>query len=755
VKKIILIEELIVLPTSLEQWQGPLMNGSASSPRAILSKGRNCGMTRPIPQVDVCIICALKEEADVVQQEVSKHCQTAFAIGTTDDDRFVYRYATITNNKLELLKLLLVCQTHPGPAFAARDVESLLDKFRPLFVGMSGICAGDKRHVRLGDLVVAEYAYHFEEGKVRLDQQGRMVHEPEGITYGPAEHILRYVHAFGAWETPVVALKKHVFNTDEPPRCVSALMASGMAVRSDDPFARWQQQCRKTWALDMEAASFYLALRNFPGIDGLVVKGVCDYADPSKDDVFHDFAARASALYLLTFIQEYVTIDTFRRERRGPFSVFTVPYQRNLFFTGRDELLTQIHTHFQTRQATTLALSGLSGIGKTQIAVEYAHRYQQEYQTVLWTDADTREALVSGYVTFADELKLQPQDKQDQTDVIKAVKAWLATQSKWLLILDHADDLSWIYEFLPARFDGHILLTTQAHATANLAHRIDVDPMPPDIGTLFLLRRALLTASDANLAEAAYADIAKARAICAELGGLPLALDQAGAYIDEMQCSLSDYLDCYRMHREDLLKRRGGLIADHPQSVATTFSSAFEQVQQKNAAALELLKFASYLGPDAIPLELITQRKVYLGALLEPVVADEFQLDRALERLQVYSLIQRDRKNRTLHIHRLVQAVLQESMNRDEGAKWKRRARNALSETLCDRCRKETGKHAEKQVNRYFDPIKGEEIVSRYTLPLFCNDCQEDLRVLVEDQTAFALVREQVCGSYTGLSALS
>src|SRR5437763_890108 len=189
------------------------MSDSASNSRTILLKGRNCGMVRPIPQVDVCIICALEEETVAAEQVVSEHCQTEFATGTTDDGRFVYRYTTITNNKQEPLTLFLVCQTHPGPVSAACDVGSLLREFQPRFVGMSGICAGDQRHLRLGDLVVAEYAYHCEKGKVILDQQGRQVHEPEGITYGPAESVLRYVRAFRAWETPVAALKKHVFNT--------------------------------------------------------------------------------------------------------------------------------------------------------------------------------------------------------------------------------------------------------------------------------------------------------------------------------------------------------------------------------------------------------------------------------------------------------------------------------------------------------------------------------------------------------------
>lgn len=103
-------------------------------------------------------------------------------------------------------------------------------------------------------------------------------------------------------------LKQDLQATDLPQRFV-AVMASGMAVRADDPFPWLQQQYhRQTIALDMEAASFYAALRSFT--HALVVKGVCDYADMKKNDTYHDYAARVSAVYLLGFLQEYVTEQT-------------------------------------------------------------------------------------------------------------------------------------------------------------------------------------------------------------------------------------------------------------------------------------------------------------------------------------------------------------------------------------------------------------------------------------------------------------
>src|SRR5262249_44394668 len=130
------------------------------------------------------------------------------------------------------------------------------------------------------------------------------------------------------------------------------------------------------------------------------------------------------------------------------------------------------------------------------------------------------------------------------------------------------------------KLGGCILLTTRAQAMGRLAHGIEIDTMPTDIGALFLLRRALLIPPDASLQDAAIADVVTAREICQELGGLPLALDQAGAFIEEVQCSLQDYQERYRTRRAQLLQRRGGLVPDHPKPVATTWSLSFERVEK-------------------------------------------------------------------------------------------------------------------------------------------------------------------------------
>src|SRR5579859_654068 len=124
--------------------------------------------------------------------------------------------------------------------------------------------------------------------------------------------------------------------------------------------------------------------------------------------------------------------------------IWNIPYPHNLVFTGREEILTHLTSALKAGQAMALsqpqALSGLGGVGKTQVAVEYAYQHHQDYQAVFWTLADTRESLVSGYITIARLLNLPEKDEQDQIIIIKAVLRWLTTHTEWLLILDNADD---------------------------------------------------------------------------------------------------------------------------------------------------------------------------------------------------------------------------------------------------------------------------------------------------------------------------
>jgi len=145
---------------------------------------------------------------------------------------------------------------------------------------------------------------------------------------------------------------------------------------------------------------------------------------------------------------------------------WNVPFRRNPFFTGREPVFTQVHELLYAGTTAALsqppAISGLGGIGKTQIAVEYAYRFQDDYQFVLWVQANTLETLLADFVTLATQLNLPEQNEQGQQVVVQAMKQWLETHRRWLLIFDNADDLAMVQDYLPQGNQGHILLTTRA-----------------------------------------------------------------------------------------------------------------------------------------------------------------------------------------------------------------------------------------------------------------------------------------------------
>ncbi len=381
------------------------------------------------------------------------------------------------------------------------------------------------------------------------------------------------------------------------------------------------------------------------------------------------FDMRAEALFGLDEGQEAPTRPI----------IWSVPHLRNLYFTGREHVLAYLHETLDSKKTVALtqarAISGLGGIGKTQIAVEYAYRYGHEYQAVLWAKADAHKSLVSDFVTLADLLNLPEKDAADQRRAVDAVMRWLQGHGQWLLILDNADDLEMVYDFLPTRGAGHTLLTSRSQATGPNIKGIELEKMEREEGTLFLLRRAKILVEDAPLECASDKDRREAGVIWELLDGLPLALDQVAAYIEEHQCRFADYLSLYQTRREDLLKRRGALSRrDYPKSVATTWSLSFEQVERTDPGAANLLRLCAFLHPDAIPEAMLLEAAAALDPLLQAIAADQLRFDEMVGALRQYSLVRRNPETKTLTIHRLVQTVLKDAMREDQQREWAERA---------------------------------------------------------------------------------
>ena len=167
---------------------------------------------------------------------------------------------------------------------------------------------------------------------------------------------------------------------------------------------------------------------------------------------------------------------------------WNLPLDRNLFFTGREEIIRQLSNELNTKGK--VALSGIPGVGKTQIALEYAYRYGKNYRAVLWSRAETEETLISSFIAIAGLLNIPEKDDQEEDRIIQAVKKWLSNYDRWLMVFDNVDDITFVRDFIPIAIEGHVLLTTRTQAMGGMAHRILVTPMIPTDGARYLVHRA-------------------------------------------------------------------------------------------------------------------------------------------------------------------------------------------------------------------------------------------------------------------------
>lgn len=373
-----------------------------------------------------------------------------------------------------------------------------------------------------------------------------------------------------------------------------------------------------------------------------------------------------------------------------PALLWNVPFPRNPCFTGREEILQTLHALLTTAQPVALtqvtALSGLGGIGKTQVAIEYAYRYAQEYRASFWLAAETAESLMTSLQQIAEQLKLPECQAAEQSQMIAAVQRWLATHPGWLLIGDNVEDFDLLRTVLPPVQQECSLLTTRHQALGTFAESLELRPMNGEEGVTLLLRRAKLLNGFAPGAVLSQKEILRANPAVAELvmflDGLPLALDQAGAYIEETGCGVAEYLQQCHHQREQILARRGAHERAHPHSVTMTLRLSVEQIERASPATADLLRLCAFLHPESIPEELFVTVASHLGPVLGPVIADPYQFNLALAALRSASLVTRHPEMRTLSIHRLVQAVLQDQMEPAETFVWSKRAVQAIQATF-------------------------------------------------------------------------
>ncbi len=335
--------------------------------------------------------------------------------------------------------------------------------------------------------------------------------------------------------------------------------------------------------------------------------------------------------------------------------IWNLPFSRNPHFTGRNDLLTSLHTALQSGQATALtqpqAIHGLGGVGKTQLAVEYAYRHASEYDIVWWVRAESPALIAGDLALLAQPLQLPERDEREQTVVVQAVRRALASRERWLVIFDNAEEPRDLRPFLP-QGAGHVIITSRNPVWGALAHPLNVQVLPRKEAVEFLLKRVglPLPASDGDWSK-------EAGELVDALGCLPLALEQAGAYIEANGKTIAEYLRLYRAHQRELLAHPPA--TDYPASVATTWEISFRAIAAQSPASAALLNLLAFFAPEAIPRDVLKIQKV--SKILGVSVNDDLELDKAVMPLRRHSLIQTSEG--TLAMHRLVQTIVRERMD--------------------------------------------------------------------------------------------
>ncbi len=335
---------------------------------------------------------------------------------------------------------------------------------------------------------------------------------------------------------------------------------------------------------------------------------------------------------------------------------------------GREDLLTELDvrlTSGEGRRPQIVALHGPGGAGKASVAVEYAHRHLGEVGLAWQFPAEDTTVLAAGFTDLAAQLGIGGV-AGCRDPVASAHSALAAYPAGWLLVFDNVPGPEQVQGFLPPAGNGRVLITSR-DALWPQGEAVEVPVLDVDAAAGFLVDRA------------GDPDEQAARALAEELGGLPLALEQAAAYTQASGGSLAGYLALFQRRRDDMLAR--GESSGYPATVATTWALAFDQLEQSAPAAAGLLRLLAHFAPEAIPLQLLLQPQPGLTIdlapavveALTPLLADELAAGDAVAALREYSLA-RSAADGAVSVPRLVQAVTADQMPAELARAWRQAA---------------------------------------------------------------------------------
>ena len=335
-----------------------------------------------------------------------------------------------------------------------------------------------------------------------------------------------------------------------------------------------------------------------------------------------------------------------RLEKKGIYKqeIFHLPMGRNKDFTGREKELSQLERSLNKGTYGAITNTGMGGVGKSQLALEYAYRHEKEYEMVYWIRSESIELIKTDLRMLGLEMGIH-EDFLKEDKVIPTMRSALEKKKGWLLVFDNAEDPDLLAKVMPQQ-GGHIIVTSR---NPNWEKAVTVDVFSKEEALAYLQKISGISDQEDDL-----------KLIAEELGYLPLALTQAGAYIKRQQITVAAYLSAFKEGQKQFLsqKERG-----YPESVATAWLLSIEKITQEDPNALHLLNMCGYLAPDRIPQSL-------LNGWLKQKTQKTTELDfhDALRILESYSLIDQKveqkggSQKKWINIHRLIQTVTRDQI---------------------------------------------------------------------------------------------
>ena len=346
---------------------------------------------------------------------------------------------------------------------------------------------------------------------------------------------------------------------------------------------------------------------------------------------------------------------------------------RPTYLAGREELLEDLDARLEVGRAAgpgVVVLCGLGGAGKTSVAVEYAHRQAAGCGVVWQLPAGDPAGLVAGFAELAAHLSAAAGG-----DPVGRVHAVLARRDDWLLVFDNVPGPESVAGLVPPAGGGRVVITSQFGSWPG-RRVLEVPVLDQTVAAGFLLDRAG-AAGDSEQAAAAE--------LAGELGGLPLALEQAGAYMQAAGRSIAGYLGLFRSRRAELLGR--GDPAGYDKRVTTTWTLALAGLGGAGPAA-GLLRLVACCAAEDIPLDVLLRPGLVaedfdagVAPVLVPLLIDELARDEAVAGLRRFSLVSAPRGG-LVSVHRLVQAITLDQLPQEEAGAWRRAAAVVIGAAL-------------------------------------------------------------------------